>query len=243
MVEAEFRNASHPFWLSDHHLCFDHMGFFMNVLQYLQAKYKSESPVAITKSEAFAFGIPYPLKPGWLVKHGPREVTAYMMSKVKAGLEAKAKKRAKKGKSLSHYHNAALDIIAGKSGPVSYPSIRSYTPPPAKPPKQRYVDPNGPEFLTSYAWRTLRMQALKLYGAICMCCGDSPQNGAVMNVDHIKPRKHFPNLALDIANLQILCGACNQGKCNWDETDWRPTEPDGECYDPLDQVKEFLKQF
>ncbi len=80
------------------------------------------------------------------------------------------------------------------------------------------------KFLSSYEWRKLRYQALKLYGAKCMCCGRSPADGAVMNVDHIKPRKTHPELALDIKNLQILCGTCNHGKGNWDDTDWR--EPD-----------------
>jgi len=46
-------------------------------------------------------------------------------------------------------------------------------------------------------------------------------NGAVMNVDHIRPRKLFPELALDINNLQVLCHECNHGKGNWDQTDWR----------------------
>ena len=43
-----------------------------------------------------------------------------------------------------------------------------------------------------------------------------------MNVDHIKPRKKYPELALDKSNLQVLCEECNHGKGNWDETDWRP---------------------
>ena len=75
-------------------------------------------------------------------------------------------------------------------------------------------------FLYSYEWRKLRMMALKKYGARCQCCGATPPN-AVMNVDHIKPRKLFPSLALDINNLQILCHECNHGKGNWDTTDWR----------------------
>lgn len=79
------------------------------------------------------------------------------------------------------------------------------------------------EFLRSYEWRRIRMQALKRLGARCMCCGDSPANGAVINVDHIKPRRLFPALALDIDNLQVLCGPCNHGKGNWDMTDWRGT--------------------
>ena len=76
-------------------------------------------------------------------------------------------------------------------------------------------------FLSSYEWRRLRMEALKMHGARCQCCGASPSTGAVLNVDHIKPRRKYPHLALDIDNLQVLCGACNHGKGNWDETDWR----------------------
>lgn len=83
------------------------------------------------------------------------------------------------------------------------------------------VDVTSSEFLNTYEWRKLRMQALKLYGPKCMCCGSTPANGAVVNVDHIKPRKLFPSLALEIKNLQILCHECNHGKGNWDQTDWR----------------------
>jgi len=76
-------------------------------------------------------------------------------------------------------------------------------------------------FLQSYEWRRIRMVALKKHGATCQCCGASPKTGAVMNVDHIKPRKLFPDLALDVNNLQVLCHECNHGKGNWDKTDWR----------------------
>ncbi len=76
-------------------------------------------------------------------------------------------------------------------------------------------------FLSSFQWRKLRMEALKKYGPKCMCCGATPATGAVMNVDHIKPRKLWPSLALEINNLQILCHECNHGKGNWDQTDWR----------------------
>jgi 5-methylcytosine-specific restriction endonuclease McrA len=79
------------------------------------------------------------------------------------------------------------------------------------------------DFLMTYEWRKLRMEALKLHGAKCQCCGASPSTGAVLNVDHIKPRKLFPHLALDIENLQVLCAECNHGKGNWDQTDWRKT--------------------
>lgn len=77
-------------------------------------------------------------------------------------------------------------------------------------------------FLSTYEWRKVRMEALKKYGPKCQCCGATPADGAVMNVDHIKPRKKWPSLALDVNNLQILCHECNHGKGNWDDTDWRP---------------------
>lgn len=77
------------------------------------------------------------------------------------------------------------------------------------------------DFLHTFEWRTLRYQAIKKYGAKCMCCGASPATGATLNVDHIKPRARFPQLALDIENLQVLCHECNHGKSNWDTTDWR----------------------
>jgi hypothetical protein len=77
------------------------------------------------------------------------------------------------------------------------------------------------EFLDTYEWKKLRMEAIKLHGNTCQCCGAGPATGAVINVDHIKPRRYFPELALDLTNLQILCGDCNHGKGNWDSTDWR----------------------
>jgi len=77
------------------------------------------------------------------------------------------------------------------------------------------------EFLESYEWRKLRMEILLRDGARCACCGASRFEGRVMHVDHIKPRRLFPSLALDPANLQVLCDLCNHGKGNWDQTDWR----------------------
>ena len=100
---------------------------------------------------------------------------------------------------------------------------------PYKPPKSRNkvaVTVSGSNvasdaFLSTFEWRRVRMMALKKYGPVCQCCGATPATGAVMNVDHIKPRKLFPLLALDVNNLQILCHECNHGKGNWDVTDWR----------------------
>jgi len=76
-------------------------------------------------------------------------------------------------------------------------------------------------FLESYEWRRLRLTILKRDGMKCACCGATPETGAVMHVDHIKPRKFFPALAMDPNNLQVLCHECNHGKGNWDTTDFR----------------------
>lgn len=86
----------------------------------------------------------------------------------------------------------------------------------------KYKDFTDNKFLMTFDWRQLRMKVIKHYGAKCMCCGATPETGAVINVDHIKPRKTHPELALSFENLQVLCDACNHGKGNWDTTDWRP---------------------
>ena len=100
---------------------------------------------------------------------------------------------------------------------------------------------NSPDFLNSWEWRQLRMKALKLHGSRCQCCGATPSTGAVMNVDHIKPRRLYPMLALELDNLQVLCHECNHGKGNWDQTDWRPKPEEVEEVDP--DVLRFLKSF
>ena len=86
------------------------------------------------------------------------------------------------------------------------------------------IDPISDAFLLSYEWRRVRMTVLKKYGSRCQCCGASPEDGIKIHVDHIKPRRIFPSLALDPDNLQVLCEVCNHGKGNWDMTDWRPSE-------------------
>lgn len=68
------------------------------------------------------------------------------------------------------------------------------------------------KFFNSTEWKKLRFNALQKYGNKCCSCGASAQSGAVLHVDHIKPRSIYPEYALDIQNLQILCADCNLGK-------------------------------
>ena len=54
------------------------------------------------------------------------------------------------------------------------------------------------EFFASLAWKDARYKALAKHGSRCQCCGASPSTGAIMHVDHIKPRSKYPELALDV---------------------------------------------
>lgn len=106
--------------------------------------------------------------------------------------------------------------LSGKEKKAYQESAPCWTRPVSK------VDVNSDTFLLSYEWRRVRMTVLKEHGARCQCCGATAKDGIRLHVDHIKPRRLFPHLALDATNLQVLCEVCNHGKGNWDQTDWRP---------------------
>lgn len=76
-------------------------------------------------------------------------------------------------------------------------------------------------FYESREWKELRYRVLEKHGTDCQCCGAGRKTGAVVHVDHIKPRSRYPELQLDFDNLQVLCEACNIGKSNKFDTDWR----------------------
>jgi 5-methylcytosine-specific restriction endonuclease McrA len=85
-----------------------------------------------------------------------------------------------------------------------------------------WMDDKHEGFYQSAAWLELRQHVLDTYGARCMRCGTTPQDGAVIQVDHIRPKALFPALALVFDNLQPLCRQCNLGKGFRDMTDYRP---------------------
>ena len=74
------------------------------------------------------------------------------------------------------------------------------------------------DFYASRPWQELRYQALLKHGRKCQCCFAT---NIELHVDHVRPISKYPNLALDFNNLQVLCRACNLGKSNKDETDFR----------------------
>lgn len=89
------------------------------------------------------------------------------------------------------------------------------------------------DFYKSREWASVRYAALLRSNGRCQCCGADPSGGARLHVDHIKPRSKFPELALSLGNLQVLCELCNLAKSNLDITDWRRNEekvPDDHPY-------------
>ena len=78
-------------------------------------------------------------------------------------------------------------------------------------------------FYASWEWKQARYEAMMLHGRQCMLCGFTPTPGCKerLVVDHIKPRSKFPDLALSLSNLQILCNSCNMGKSNRHTHDFR----------------------
>jgi hypothetical protein len=76
------------------------------------------------------------------------------------------------------------------------------------------------DFRRSLQWKQLRYEALKRSRGCCDCCGARATPGKPLHVDHIEPiaAGGEPD---SIANLQVLCADCNEGKGSWDNTDWR----------------------
>ena len=167
--------------------------FIVKIKEYLNAKYGGRATTMLY-CEAVSFGIPYPPPSGWLEKYGDDEISADQAKKLKIALLKSTKSTALAG--LQVLQDAWITL-------QSTPNVKS------------------PLFLQSKEWKRLRYKALKFYGNKCQSCGSTPSVGAVLNVDHILPRRLFPNQALQLENLQVLCSDCNEGKGNWDMTSFK----------------------
>jgi len=102
-----------------------------------------------------------------------------------------------------------------QAGPSAEKQLQQRAKREARKSKKRY----GDSFYSSWEWKKARFETLSRYGAVCMLCNSTER----ICVDHIKPRKKFPELELDLDNLQVLCNDCNMGKSNDDYTDFRST--------------------
>lgn len=135
---------------------------------------------------------------------------------------AKTNSKTKKYKTESGAMKAMWNWLNANKGTVNYFSPHN--------PPQTFTDSNElpyegtkteTDFYRTTQWLRLRTKAFERYGNKCACCGATPDTGAILHVDHIKPRSKYPQLALELTNLQILCEACNIGKLNLSETQWR----------------------
>jgi len=79
----------------------------------------------------------------------------------------------------------------------------------------------GKDFYSSSKWKEVRYIALQQSEGKCNLCGAMAKDGVSLHVDHIKPRSLYPDLELQLSNLQVMCQDCNQGKSNIDDTNWR----------------------
>lgn len=73
------------------------------------------------------------------------------------------------------------------------------------------VSMKSEDFYKSTTWRKLRVKALHAHGKRCKICGRTHKE-ASLHVDHIRPRWLYPEDALNIQNLRVLCEDCNIGK-------------------------------
>ncbi len=90
----------------------------------------------------------------------------------------------------------------------------------------RRGSPPKDKFYASWEWKRARYEALAIHGHRCQCCGWQPGDTAHghLVVDHVKPRRKFPELELDVGNLQVLCNDCNMGKGSAFSDDFREVD-------------------
>lgn len=89
--------------------------------------------------------------------------------------------------------------------------------------KKKLPQKKQDKFYQSWEWKEVRYRVLLRDGRQCICCGAKAPEVKIV-VDHIKPRRKFPELELNEGNLQCLCDSCNRGKSNKDYTDFRILE-------------------
>lgn len=185
----------------------------MKFCKYLEQRGIS---TAITKKEAEIAGLAYPLQQGWRDRYANLSLSDDQVKEMRLSLGDREKRR------IAHREKkqAQAENKLRRTAEQSKPKRKTVNQQIEELLKKRPFEASN-EFLSSYEWRKIRMEALKKHGRRCQCCGASPANGAVLNVDHIKPRLEYPHLALELSNLQVLCHDCNHGKGNWDKTDWR----------------------
>jgi len=67
---------------------------------------------------------------------------------------------------------------------------------------------HGASIYRTPQWKALRFMARRRDGFACVQCGKKGR----LEVDHVKPIRTHPELALELTNLQCLCIGCHSRK-------------------------------
>lgn len=71
-------------------------------------------------------------------------------------------------------------------------------------------------FYESKEWNNLCSDFLRYNKNVCCKCGETKNHNRNLIVEHIKPRNKFPELSLEISNLEIYCKKCLEEKMEVD---------------------------
>ena len=67
----------------------------------------------------------------------------------------------------------------------------------------------------------IKNEIRRKHGMVCAGCGCMIRLTIMRHVDHIKPKKIYPELEFLYSNLQVLCRPCNAHKSTYDGDDWK----------------------
>ena len=77
--------------------------------------------------------------------------------------------------------------------------------------RTKYNKPTDP-FYYSRPWRKLRIAVLQRDNYLCVRCLAKYRIAPAKIVHHIKPRQEYPELELEIDNLESLCNGCHEAE-------------------------------
>lgn len=103
---------------------------------------------------------------------------------------------------------------------------------------RRYLanDPEVPaEAAIRYRHRDIKAALIRDSHEKCIYCESAPRHVAPGDVEHIKPKRHFPDLVVDWENLGFVCPECNTAKGDYFDN----TEPVVDPYneDPAEFIR------
>lgn len=157
----------------------------MNIKDYLRVKYEQANPTTCLAVEAKILGIEYPLKTGWLLNHGDREISEFELGELEKFLirsvescSSKSEWSARGLKAIRRRRVIEKASNAAKTGGV----------------------------FRDDAWVAARSTAIRQAKGHCMICGHTASS---LVVSHRISPLVIPALAYDLDNLVVACSVCS----------------------------------